>query len=84
MHLALGPSDAKMPYVSAPRPTLEKSARAKIVAAVMFEDPGFKGTEDPLGVASPNFADDILKVTRQNYAPGDPVSTSTKGRSASI
>jgi cutinase len=77
MHLALGPSDAKMPYISQPMPTLEKSARSKIVAAVMFGDPGFKGTEGPLGVPSPLFADDILKVTRENCAPGDPVSASS-------
>lgn len=75
MHLALGPSDVKMPYITEPKPILDKSARAKIIAAVMFGDPGFKGTEGPLGVTSPVFADDILKVTRQNCAPGDPVST---------
>jgi cutinase len=63
MHRALGPF---------PNATLEKSARSKIVAAVMFGDPGFHGTESPLG-HSPAFADDILAVTRENCAPGDPV-----------
>lgn len=72
MHLALGPSDVKMPYIAEPKPILEKSARAKIVAAVMFGDPGFQG---PLGVSSLLFTDDILNITRHNYAPGDPVST---------
>jgi cutinase len=73
-HAAMGPSPGKeLPLLPPNRPKLDESALLKIKAAVMFGDPGFKGTVGPTGLYSPPFPTNVEAVLRQNCGPGDPV-----------
>jgi cutinase len=54
------------------RPKLDESVVPKILAAVMFGDPGFKGTMGPTGF-SPPFSAALMPKLKQNCAYGDPV-----------
>jgi len=72
MHAALGPSPGKELPLLSNRPKLDENVLPKIVAVVMFGDPGFKGTEIPPGRFIP-FPASLEAKLRQNCGPGDPV-----------
>jgi cutinase len=73
-HSAMGPSPGKqLPLLPQNRPKLDESVLPKIKAAVMFGDPGFKGTEGPMGIYSAPFPATVDAVLRENCGPGDPV-----------
>jgi cutinase len=72
MHAALGPSPGRELPLLSKRPKLDNSVLPKIVAVVMFGDPGFKGTEIPPGRFIPLPAL-LQEKLRQNCSPGDPV-----------
>jgi cutinase len=72
IHAAMGPSPGKELPLLSNRPTLDKSVLSKVVAVVLFGDPGFKGSEIPPGRFIPLPASLVPKL-RQNCGPGDPV-----------
>jgi len=74
MHAALGPSPGRELPLLSNRPKLDESVLPKILAVVMFGDPGFKGTESSLGRSSSiPFSASLEAKLRQNCGPGDPV-----------
>jgi cutinase len=78
MHFAMGPSPGKQMPLLSNRPKLDESVLPKIVAVVMFGDPGFKGTQGPPGRSEP-FSAALTARLRQNCSPGDPVSLEIYG-----
>jgi hypothetical protein len=72
MHSAMGPSPGKELPLLPNRPKLDESVLPKIVAVVMFGDPGFKGTSIPPGRHIP-FSDSLKAKLLENCEPGDPV-----------
>jgi len=69
MHAAMSPSGKIFPGLANPRPKINDSAMSKIVAIVMFGDPGFKGGSNS---TTPAFPTTIQKIVKQNCAVGDP------------
>jgi hypothetical protein len=73
MHGVFGPLGSAFPGSSNPRPTLDKSTFPKILALVMFGDPGFRiGVESKMGF-TPNFPSELMAKLKNNCASGDPV-----------
>jgi cutinase len=73
IHGVFGPTGPIIAGLSNPRPTLDTSVLPKVLAVVLFGDPGFKGTAGPSGTMVPKFPASIQAVLIDNCAPGDPV-----------
>ena len=77
MHAALGPSPGVALPLLSNRPKLDTTVLSKIVALVMFGDPGFKRSEIPPGRFIP-FPATLEAKLRENCSPGDPVRLGTR------
>lgn len=73
IHGVFGPTGPIIAGLANPRPVLDTSVIAKIVAVALFGDPGFKGTAGPSGTTVPKFPAAIQEILIENCAPGDPV-----------
>jgi cutinase len=76
VHGALSPSGAPVEGLQNPRPKLDDGVVPKILAIVLFGDPGFKSTA-PVGdkqQAAPAIPASLQSMLKQNCNPGDPVS----------
>jgi hypothetical protein len=72
MHGAMGSSGAASSGGAAVRPKLDETVIPKIVALVMFGDPGFSASSMQ-GTTIPAFPPALIQRLRENCAPNDPV-----------
>jgi cutinase len=68
MHGVFGPGGPD------PRPKLDPDVIPKIVAVVMFGDPGFRVTTGAMSRFMPQFPPPLQSKLKENCAAGDPVS----------
>jgi cutinase len=76
VHGALSPSGAPVEGLENPRPKLDPSVFPKILAIVLFGDPGFKstGAVGDKQQNAPAIPATLQSKLKQNCNPGDPVS----------
>ncbi|TID22001.1 carbohydrate esterase family 5 protein [Venturia nashicola] len=73
IHGVFGPTGPIKPGLANPRPVLDTSVIPKVLAVVLFGDPGFKGTVGPTGTTVPKLPSAVQEILIENCAPGDPV-----------